>query len=59
MSTDNIQNLANRAAISDPLEREAVGLLFQSGWSTGELAMTFQCSESAIHRVLNDTGVRQ
>lgn len=55
MST--IDDLTNRAAVSHPYEREAVALLYQAGWSVGELKMTFQCSAGAIRRLLADEGV--
>lgn len=46
-----------RRAVAHPFEREAVGLLCLSGWSVRELAMVFECSETAIRRVLDDQGV--
>ena len=47
----------SKCAISHPYEREAVALLYQSGWTLGELAMTFQLSESGVRRVLTAEGV--
>jgi hypothetical protein len=43
--------------VSHPYEREAVVLLYQAGWSVGELKMTFQCGDGAIRRVLAAEGV--
>ena len=53
------KSLAERSkcAISHPYEREAVALLFQAGWSRGELAMTFQTSDETIRRLLAAEGV--
>jgi len=44
-------------AISQPYEREAVALLYQAGWTVGELSMTFQASDSTISRLLVAEGV--
>lgn len=46
-------------AVRHPLEREAVTLLARAGWTRGELAMTFQCSESSIGRLLAAEGVER
>jgi len=46
-----------RRAIQDPREREAIALLSAAGWSHGELAMTFQLSESALRRLLEAEGL--
>ena len=45
----------SRCAIRDPREREAVCLLAAAGWTRSELAMTFQCSETTICRVIEAT----
>jgi DNA-directed RNA polymerase specialized sigma24 family protein len=46
-----------RRAIQDPREREALALLAQAGWTHGELAMTFQLSESSVRRLLEAEGI--
>jgi len=53
------KTVAERAecAIAHPYEREAVALLYQAGWSLGELSMTFQVSEASIRRLLVAEGV--
>lgn len=38
-------------------EEQALALLRQDGWSLGELAMTFQASERAVCRALDEQGV--
>jgi hypothetical protein len=48
----------SQCAISHPYEREAVALLWQAGWTRGELRMTFQVSDGAIDRLLAAEGVR-
>jgi len=47
----------DRRAVKHPLEREAAAMLYQAGWSVGELSMTFQCSDNAVRRLLADEGV--
>jgi hypothetical protein len=47
----------SECAISHPYEREAMALLYQAGWSRGELAMTFQVGEGAVARLLVAEGV--
>ena len=52
-----VGNAQNRRAIHHPNERQAVGLLYEAGWSVDELAMTFMVGAGAIRRVLRDEGV--
>lgn len=42
----------SEAAISHPYERKAIVLLYQAGWTSGELAMCFQISESSVARLI-------
>lgn len=47
-----------RTAIANPYERRAAVLLFLSGWTIGELAMTLQVGEDSIRNLLvEETGV--
>lgn len=53
---ESLQQQTTRA-IAHPNEREAVVLLANAGWTQRELAMTFQCSQGAIRRVIaSETG---
>lgn len=45
-----------QTAVSHPLEREAVLLLFLAGWSISELSMVFEVSDEGIRRILRDEG---
>lgn len=49
---DESMAIRSEAAVSHPREREALVLLATAGWSTAELAMTFQCDEKAVRRVV-------
>lgn len=55
MSIDG-EDLVKRTerAVGHPREREALALLATAGWSTSELAMTFQCDEKAVRRVVKE-----
>ncbi len=49
-NTRNTRSLPQQSlqSLADPRERVALALLYEVGWSYGELAMTFQVSESSI-----------
>jgi hypothetical protein len=51
----DVKNRGTRA-LSDR-EADAAQLLFDDGWSLGELAMTFQADEGTIRPYLDDEGV--
>lgn len=46
-----------QCAVQDPLEREAVALLYQAGWTLSELGMVFECGENSIRRLLDAEGI--
>lgn len=48
----------SEAAVSHPYERRAIVLLHQAGWSSGELSMCFEISESSVARLI-ETEVAQ
>lgn len=50
-------NRKHGRSVAHPYEREAVGLLYQAGWSLGELSMVFEVGKDGIRRILDEQGV--
>ena len=49
------RKMANHQALTE-CEQKCVALLYDDGWSVGELVMTFQAGENAIRRAIDQNG---